>query len=148
MKIYCSHPISGMSYQEVSKYYWNINRLLNPYYTVLSPMTGKEALRTEIEFRAEGYDNPVSTNRAIVGRDKWMVQQADVILVNLNNATERVSIGSVCEMAWAYHLGKHIILILDKEEENIHLHAFILEMADIIFQTSNEAIEYLINLTK
>lgn len=145
--LYVAHPISGLSYDEVFGYYEKVRADLGFYYDVLSPMTGKEELRNEIEFRAQGYDNPVATNRAIVGRDKWMVEKCDILFVNLNSATSRVSIGAMCEMAWAYQRGKHIILVMNKNQENIHNHAFVLEMADIHFDAYQDAIDYLVDLS-
>jgi len=108
-------------------------------------MVGKDYMRNEIAFKAHGYDGmPMSTNRAIMGRDRWMVSMVDIIFVNLLNAKERVSIGSVCELAWAFQSGKHTVAVIGKE--NIHNHSFILEMCDIIFETFDEAIAYFIKL--
>ena len=42
-----------------------------------------------------------------------------------------MSIGTVAEMAWAYHLNKHLVVAMPLP--NIHEHAFILEMADVTF---------------
>ena len=140
MKIYLARPISGLTFEEVVGYYEATSDELRSHgYGVLCPMTGKGYLRNETEFRAYGYDNPVSTNRAIVGRDHWMVEQSDVVFVDLTGA-QKVSIGCVSELAWAYHLRKHIVLSLDND---FHKHAFVLEMADVIFPSYEEAMRYL-----
>jgi len=144
-QLYCCHPISGLSADEVFDYYTNIKIKLSPYYNLLIPMTGKSSLRCEKEFRSEGYKgNPMTTNHAIFERDKWMVTQTDILYVNLIGATEKVSVGSVSEMAWGSLLGKYIVLAMDKE--SIHRHAFIMEEADIIFDSTEEAEDYLITL--
>ena len=109
-------------------------------------MTGKEALGNELEFKEADYRNPVATNHAIFERDKWMVNQCDVILADLSNSGQRVSIGTVMELAWAAQLGKHSVVILPKE--NIHRHAFILESADVIFEMWDDAFFYLESLAK
>lgn len=141
MKIYLAHPISGLSYEEVVKYYQDTTAELKALgYDVLCPMTGKGYLRTEIKFKAEGYGNPVSTNHAIFERDHWMVTQSDVVFVNLSG-TQIVSIGSVMELAWAAEQGKQTIVVM--EPGNIHRHAFVLEAADIVFDTYEEAMNYL-----
>ncbi len=141
LKIYCVHPISGMSADEVWSYYKRIQDVLDAHYDVFIPMFGKNSLRTEMKFRAEGYkDNPLTSNHAIFERDRWMVTQADIILANLTGA-KIVSIGSVMELAWASMLGKYVVLIM--EEENIHRHAFVLEAADVIYTKEEDALDYL-----
>jgi nucleoside 2-deoxyribosyltransferase len=141
-KIYCVHPISGLTADAVFTYYTDIRNRLSGKYDVMVPMTGKASLRCEKEFRHEGYQgNPLTTNHAIFERDRWMVTQSDVIYASLKGATEKVSIGSMFELAWASLLGKYIVLVMDKE--SIHRHAFVLEAADVIFENEEEAEEYL-----
>lgn len=143
MKIYLAGPISGKGYDEVVTQYKEKTKYLKEWgYDVLCPMTGKSYLRNEVEFRSAGYDQfPVSSNHAIFERDKWMVSNCDIVLADLSNSGERVSIGTMMELAWASMLGKHTIIILPKE--NIHRHAFVLESGDIIFETIEEANKYL-----
>lgn len=145
MKIYLAGPISGMSYQEV------VDRIQDYYikldnYEVLSPMTGKEELRTEKKLKAHGYDNnPIATNHAIVERDRWSVSRCDVLLADLIGTVD-ISIGTVMELAWASMLGKHTVVIMEKD--NVHQHAFILEAADIVFDNKSDAINYLHKLSR
>jgi len=151
MKIYLAHPISGLSYEAVMAYYKAASReLRKDGYEVLCPMQGKEYLRTETKLRAEGYKNPISTNQAIVRRDHWMLEQADIVYVNLASSTQ-VSIGSLFELAWAYHLRKHVVLVMDPQggpSGEIYRHAFVLECADILFETHEEAMEYFMRLAR
>ena len=141
MKIYIAGSISGKSADEVFKYFNRNKQVLESWgYTVLNPLTAKGHLRTERTFKAKDYRHPISTNRAIIGRDRWMVGQADIVYMNLSEA-EFASIGCMFELAWAYELKKHIIAVVP--EGNIHQHAFVLQAADIIFQEVNEALEYL-----
>lgn len=140
--IYCVHPISGQSADSVFAYYTRIKERLSKFYSVLIPMTGKASLRCEKEFRAAGYEgNPLTTNHAIFERDKWMVTQSDVIYANLMGATGYVSIGSMFELAWASMMGKYVVLAMD--QESVHRHAFVLEAADAIFTSSEDAEQYL-----
>lgn len=145
MIIYLAGPISGKGYDEVVNYFLTTKKTLEDVgYSVLHPMSGKANLRNEIEFKAEGYSNPTSTNRAIRGRDHWMVEACNIIYINFLQSGNRVSIGSVCEIAWASEMGKHIVVSM--QSDNIHRHAFLLDMADIIFETYEEAIAYLTKL--
>ena len=122
-------------------YYERIVQQFPNAYT-LHPMAGKGSLRCELEFKAHGYDNdPLTSNHAILQRDTWMVQQADIVFLNLANAKERVSIGCCMELALAYYLRKYTVVVLPKD--NIHNHAFVLEASDVIFEEENEAIAYI-----
>lgn len=143
--IYLAGPISGESYDQVMDRI-NLRRVpLQPFYDVIHPMTGKGELRTELNFRSIGYGTPVSTNRAIAGRDKWMVNQADIVFADLLGA-ERVSIGTMFEIAWAHLLGKLVVVCM--EENNIHDHAFVLEATDLLFDNREDAIAFLIKLAQ
>ena len=138
-KLYLAGSISGLSYDEVVNKI-NAKREALSMFEILSPMTGKEELRTEIKFKADFNYNPISNNHAVFERDKWMVSQCDILFADLVGA-QHVSIGTMMELAWAALLGKHTIVAIDKD--NIHRHAFVLEAADIVLETTEEAIEYL-----
>ena len=146
-KIYCVHPISGCSADDVFNYYEDTQKQLTVAgYDVLIPMFGKGSLRTEMKFKASDHNRgPLTTNHAIYNRDKWMVQQADILYANFTGATI-VSIGSMFELAWGSLLGKQVIIVMDKE--NIHRHAFVLEAGTIIFETTEDAINYLTKLSR
>ena len=140
LKIYFAGPISGKSGDDVFGYYRSIEKEFAGLATILSPMTGKAELRFEKSYDPKGYDSPVATDHAIVERDLWMVRQADIVFVNLF-LTEWVSIGSVSELAWAHLLGKHTVIALEKD--NIHEHAFVVQMADIRYFNPRQARDYL-----
>jgi nucleoside 2-deoxyribosyltransferase len=146
--IYTVGPISGLSYDQVVERYKMLNANLKDLgYDVLCPMAGKGHLRTELEFKAHGYENsPISTNRAIIGRDRWMVGKSDIILADFTDCGDRVSIGSCMEIAWAYDTNKLVIAVMQKD--NIHRHAFVIEACDTIFETMEEALAYLENLAQ
>lgn len=147
MRIYLVHPISGLSYDEVVNYYSEKVKFCKSLgLEVLCPMTGKNYLRNELALRAHGYDkHPASTNHSIYTRDKWMVKSADLIYASFIGA-KSASIGSTMELAWASDWDKHIIVAM--EPENVHRHAFMLEAANVIFNTEKDADEYLEKLIK
>jgi nucleoside 2-deoxyribosyltransferase len=146
MKIYLAGPISGKGYNEVVDLYKSKSILLKSFgYEILCPMTGKGYLQNELKLKEADYSNPVSTNHAIFERDKWMVSTSDIILADLSNSGERVSIGTMMELAWASLLGKHTIAVIPKN--NVHRHAFVLESADIVFEDFDSASAYLKSLS-
>lgn len=143
MKIYLAGPISGQGYDAIMSHINTRKNALGKY-DVIHPMTGKEHLRNEIDVKSSGYDSPVSGDHAIYGRDNWMVKQSDIIYADLMTSGDRVSIGTMMEIAWGSLLGKHIIVTMPKD--NIHRHAFVLEAANIIFEDNESAINYLNDL--
>lgn len=140
LTIYLAHPISGLSGDEVFGYYNKAKEDLKDCFEILYPMLGKQYLRNDPKYRAEGYEFPVSTNHAIHERDKWMVQTSDIVFVDFTGA-KSISIGCCMELAWADLLGKHSLVVMD--ESGLHNHAFVLDTADIVFKSYDEAIQYL-----
>lgn len=147
MKIYCAGPITGKSYKEVVEYYKRtVNKLQGYGYQVLFPMCAKSYLINETNLKAGGYDYPLSTDHAIIERDRWMVMQSDVVFVNFFNAKKRISIGSCMELAWAHDHGKHTVTVM--QEKNVHRHAFVSEASDVIYLDEKSAFDYLEKLAK
>lgn len=146
LTIYVGGSISGGNGEEVCNYFFETKtELENMGFNVFNPMTNKDYMRTELEFKAHGYkDTPMSTNSAIKGRDKWMVLNSDIVYFDFTRKDidlSRVSIGSMFEIAWAEDHDKQVILVMDKN--NVHQHCFPLECATLIFETTEEAKEYL-----
>lgn len=143
MKIYIAHQITGLTFDEVVDYYnWAREYFGDELgYDVLCPMTAKGFLRTDENerFKPRDYKYPQSTNHAIAERDKWMVEQCDVLYCDFTGS-DRVLIGCIFELAWAHLLGKHTVTVIP--EGNIHQHAFILEASDIVFQNAKDACDY------
>ena len=141
MKVYIAGRISGGKPNEVFEYFDSTcSRLSGFGYEVLSPMLAKEDLRTEKRFMAHGYRTPTTTNNAILRRDHWMVLSSDIVFMNMSDMTD-ISIGCTAELAWAYDNNKHTVVILP--EGNVMEHAFILQMADILFKTYEDAMQYM-----
>jgi nucleoside 2-deoxyribosyltransferase len=145
MKIYLAHPISFSSFDFVMDYFNRAKQALEPMYDVYYPMIAKGYFKDEKGFKASGYKHVVSCDHAIIERDYWMVSMSDVVFVDLSES-EKVSIGCMMELAWAYQLRKHTIVVFPIG--NIHAHSFVREAADILFDNYDGAIEYLIKLAE
>lgn len=140
-KIYIARKISGADGEETFTWYDNVITHLEYWgYQTLSPLTGKGVLRTEVKYAPHGYDLPVASDHAIFERDKWMVQNCDIVLMDLSMTTSP-SIGCMFELAWASFLGKHTVVVIPKD--NCHRHAFVIEGADIVFEDLETAMKYL-----
>lgn len=140
LTVYIAGPISGLSYDDVvSRHKTQVTFFESMGFHVLYPMLGKGYLRNEETFKNRGYNTPISTNRAIVSRDNWMVHQSDIVFADLTPA-DHVSIGTVCEISWAFELHKHIVVVMS--EDNIHQHAFVTNQANIVFNNLEQAQKY------
>jgi len=141
LKIYLAHPITGLTDDQVTSYYNETRDALEKVgYNVYLPMTGKGEFRTKEPFQSTGYHHPVATDKAIMGRDHWMVLQSDVVYVNFEGSA-KTSIGCCMELAWAFDRNRHTVAVIP--DDNVHKHAFILQCSNIVFKTHPEAMEYL-----
>lgn len=144
--VYLVGPISGLSFDECYNHFNIRKEKLESFgYNVLHPMLGKEFTRTDFSMRENGYNHPLSTNHAIVQTDFWRVDQSNILFADFTLAPKIVSIGTVSEISRAFSKGKHIITVLP--DDNIHRHAFILEMSSVVFKTIDEAFEYFKNIS-
>ena len=140
MRIYFARPISGCTPQEVQLYYKMI--LSHPdliQYEKFIPFVENEIIRTDEPFRASGYDG-LASDHAIYERDKWFAEHCDILLVNLLGSKSK-SIGCMFELVWAKKANAHTLVIM--EPNNPHYHAFVLQAADMVFATFEDAISYL-----
>jgi len=147
IKIYCGHAISGRPKAEIVEYYKRaVHDLKCMGYDVYHPVIEVELVRNEMEDRANkrAY-NPMASNHSIKERDKWMVKTSDVVFMDFTGAT-MASIGCTSETAWGDAWDKHVVVVMEKD--NIHQHAFILEMADVVLETYEDAMKYLEKLIK
>jgi nucleoside 2-deoxyribosyltransferase len=142
--VYCVRPMTGWSLAEIKKYYIKLaQRLHGMGYRVYHPLLCREEVDSSRIITPRGSTKlPHITDRAIFSRDKWMVREADIVYANFIGA-EKASIGSCFEIAWAHILGKHVIIVMDKN--NPHRHTFMLEAADVIFMDEKSALRYMSN---
>ena len=144
--IYAAGPMSGLSISQIKDRYTQVLRDLTPFYHVLHPMIDHENFETttkDPEFIVEANGAEKQIQRSFFGRDKWMVQQSDIVLADWTQSSEtgRVSIGTIAEVSWAHAWNKYVVSILP--ENNPHEHAFIYMLSDTIFTTYDEAVKYL-----
>lgn len=145
--IYCVHAMSGLKWEEVEEYYKNTKRDLDALgYYVMHPMCAKSELKgNKFDPKAGESSSPIVSAHGITRRDHWMVRMSNIVFADLSKC-KKASIGSVSEIAVGYTHGKHTIVVMEKG--NIHEHAFLKEQADIIFETYDEALDYLGKLIK
>lgn len=124
--VYLAGPISGLTWDEANG--WRTNQLLLERldaqgWKALNPLANAKHLAP-----SEGPLDPFFEGdpEAIVQSDLQMLNQSDAVLVKLSK--ERPSIGTLCEIGYAYAKSKPLI-VLREDDDVIHRHPFIEEMA-------------------
>lgn len=139
--IYLAGPITGLSYED-ARNGWRrrFKELLgNTHIKCFSPMRGKDFLAGEKSIKGNPLmyaDKAMATSKGILGRDHFDVQNCDVVVANFLGA-ERVSIGTCVEFGWASAYRKPVVMIVD--DNNLHNHAFLHEIATYVVKTPEEA---------
>lgn len=138
--VYLAGPITGLSFGSATDWRDYATKQLEYDSDIrcLSPLRCKDYLlnTTKIE---DSYESIVlSSQKGITTRDRWDCTRADVVLVNFVGS-QKASIGSVMEVAWADSVRTPIVIAL--ESGNVHDHAMVREAAGYILPTLDEAIE-------
>jgi len=141
--VYLAGPIAGLGYDAATDWREQATQSLAEVgVKALSPMRAKEFLKGVASFSAtcvdEGGISPLSTGRAVMTRDRFDATRCDVMLVNFLGA-ERVSIGTVMEIAWADLCRTPVVLVA--EPENVHAqHAMLNEAIGFRAETLEEGL--------
>jgi len=126
-KIYLAGPITGLTFGGATEWREEVMRRVTMEvlpFDCFSPLRGKAYLKQERGAikDVERLDSLLSSSAKILFRDSHDVRTADAMLVNLLGA-DKVSIGTVMEIAWAYE--HRVPTILMMEAGNIHDHRMI-----------------------
>ena len=128
-KVYLAGPIRGLNWKETNSWREVVAKYLPSHIVALSPLRGKEEYLSkpgvgDLDRIKDAYtEYPLSTPLAILGRDRWDATRCDVLFVNLLDA-DKVSIGTVMEIAWADSKRIPILLVME-DKNNIHEHAML-----------------------
>jgi nucleoside 2-deoxyribosyltransferase len=132
--VYLAGPITGCSFGEAVDWREEFAEALPVNIVGMSPMRGKDYLKHLDEIPCDCDEIGIlSGPKAVVTRDYNDCTRCDCIVVNLLGA-ERVSIGTVMEIAWAKAFDVPVVLVMEKEG-NIHDHIMIQECCG--FRTDN-----------
>lgn len=137
-KVYLAGPISGLSYAGSVDWRQQAIDELSPDIIGLSPMRRKQYLASETTIGDSHENHVLSCSRGITTRDQFDCTRSDAVLVNLLGS-QRVSIGTVMEIAWADANRIPVILVME-ETGNIHDHAMIRECIGFRVSTLEQGI--------
>jgi len=144
--VYLAGPISGLTYDEASKWRDHITNELGRFgIKCLSPLRAAIHLRhadgllgdCEIQAGTKPAVESMSTPRGVVTRDKFDATRCGILLVNVLGA-KKVSVGTCVEIGWANANDIPIVLVM--EPTNMHNHAFVRESANFITESLDDAV--------
>jgi nucleoside 2-deoxyribosyltransferase len=142
--VYLAGPMTGLTYNEADDWRTEASAELSASgIRSVSPMRGKQNM---IQGKIENFypGEALGTPTAIITRDLFDVQSADVVLVNLLNS-QSVSIGTVAEMAWCYLLHKPIVVIVEKDSIYAK-HPFTLAMSRFVARDLRQGLQIVIGI--
>jgi hypothetical protein len=136
--LFLAGPLTGVSFDESLAWRNYVASKLPPFIRACSGLRGKQYLAGERAIKDCYGEFPLSSQKGISCRDRMDVMRCDMLFVNFLGA-KKVSIGTVLEIGWADMLRKPILLVMD--EDNIHAHASIREIANFIVPSLDEGIK-------
>lgn len=145
-KVYLAGPISGHSYKNVTdwreyakNYFADMNIL------GYSPLRGKSYLTNEEMIKDHYSNHTMSSIKGINVRDYNDVKTSDALLVNLLDSGDKISIGTVMEIAWARVFQIPVVIVM--QEINPHNHGM-LTFGNLVVDTIEEGLELISMILK
>jgi nucleoside 2-deoxyribosyltransferase len=136
--LFLAGPLTGVSYSDALDWRKYVESRLPPDVIAFSALRGKPHVTRERVLKDAYPEHLLSTPQGTITRDRNDVSRCDALFVNFLNS-DKVSIGTIMEMAWAD--ARRIPIILVMEASNIHDHAFVRQVAGFITNNLDEAIE-------
>jgi nucleoside 2-deoxyribosyltransferase len=141
--LFLAGPLTGLSYGDALDWRTYVESKLPSDVIAFSALRGKEHVAKEAVLKDSYPEHLLSSPQGTITRDRYDVSRCDALFVNFLKA-ERVSIGTIMEMAWAD--ARRIPIILAMEKGNIHDHAFVRQVAAYITADLDEAIWTAVNV--
>lgn len=144
--VYLAGPITGLTYDGGQDWREHAKDVLGwSGIDAFSPLRAKQYLREIGVLDSAGTAdskylglNAMSEPKGITTRDRFDCTGRDLVLVNFLGA-ERISVGTCIELGWAD--GARVPIVCAMEEDNIHRHAMVNEVAGFIVPTLEEALD-------
>lgn len=123
-KVYLAGPITGLNYDGCTNWRDKVKEDLAVFNVDgASPMRGKAYLQGTGPIGDAYAETILSTEQAIMARDRYDVMSSDMVIFNFLGAS-RVTIGTCIEVGWADAFRKPSVLVIE-ETGNIHDHAMV-----------------------
>ncbi len=136
LKVYLVGPITGYAFEVVAR--WRKEFVANPPEgTVgIDPLRKRKELATSKKLDGEYPTHRLASKDGILAQNKYDVHRSSAILANFLGV-DLLSLGSVIELAWAFHEWKYVVVAMKKG--NPHDHPWVRACADSVVETMDEA---------
>lgn len=142
MRCYLAGPIKNLSYEEATDWRDEATGFLAGYgIQGVSPMRFKAHLRYEEAIAGSYEGSTMSSQKGLTARDHNDVYTCDLVLANFLGA-EIPSLGTALEFGWASAYRKPVVMVA--EEDNVHQHPMLREVAGFIVPTLQQALSVVI----
>jgi len=133
--VYLAGPITGLSYGEAREGWRKQFASFLPHHIqALSPMRGHDMLKGESSLAGDPgmySEEAMVSAKGITMRDVNDVKTCDTMVANFLGA-KKASIGTAIEFGLAHAFGKPIVMIIEKDYDNPHNHAMLVQMAGYV----------------
>lgn len=138
--VYLAGPISGCSFNGCNDWRedWIAEFDDGGNIECLSPMRGKKQYLKDLQAIPDHLSMPLCTPQAIMSRDYFDANRADVIVFNMLGVKTR-SIGTIMEAAWGYTRHTPMVWIIEADGSNPHEHAMLNQCMSFRTQDEEEA---------
>jgi len=138
--VYLCGPITGLSRRQATGWRRHVAELLAGEAEIIDPTRDLPDLirRSEMPATLAAKAERLLHGKRTVARDWFDIQRADLVFACFVGA-KSVSIGAVGEIFWADALGKPVVIV--REEDNVHNHDMLNEIAGWVFNNLGDAIE-------
>lgn len=141
--IYLAGPMTGLSWEKTLAWREHVEVELGRDWKILSPARPQQDQdRTKVLKLQTQENNELNlwdTATGVVASDTFLIDQSDWVLANFLGA-EKISVGTVWELGYAYHARKKIIVLMSKED--IHNHPFTRRGVDMFTDDIEQVIEF------
>lgn len=136
--VYTVGPITGVSFGACVDWRVDFARALAPEIICFSPMRRKDDLQDIGGLIKDDYvGNVLSCSRGIMTRDYFDCRRHDLAVANFLGA-QKVSIGSIMEVAWTFKDRVPLIVVMEPEG-NVHDYSMVREATGFRVTTLQEA---------
>ncbi len=136
LMVYLVGPITGYSFSEVAQ--WRREFCADPPEGTIGidPLRRRPELATSEVIAGEYPTHRLASKDGILAQNKFDVSRSKAILANFLNK-DRLSLGSVIELAWAFQQWKRIVIAMEKG--NPHDNSYIRSIANVVAETVDDA---------
>ena len=144
--VYLAGPIDGMTFKGANGWRQYVHDRLLPVGIIgVSPLRCEPLRKGQDTYTAaEGVDPKFGTSKAIGSKNIHDVRNCDMTLCFLPGPRERISLGTICELAGAHFINKQTIMVTD--DPYLMSHPVIDAMSGWKLSNMDDAIEVIIGV--